>query len=112
MRPCWQQRLLKKQAALTPAGRPCLLQAAGSFLLLEGSAENSDTGSEETAQHWAPRCDVADGHRAMEHCCMKSGMSYCEDGHSWDPVVRVVAEIWVVFRPKKVLGGIEGHGGR
>lgn len=68
-RPCWQQRLLKKQVAATPAGRPCHLQVAGSFLLLEESAENWDTGSEETVRHWVPRGDVADGHRAMGHYC-------------------------------------------
>lgn len=39
-------------------------------------------------------------------------MSYCEDGHSWGPVLRTVAERWVVFRPKKVLEDIEHHGGR
>lgn len=81
--------------------------AAGSFLLLEESAENWDTGSEEMERHWAPRGDVADDHRVMECYCRESGMSYCEDEHSLGLVVKAVAEKWVVFRPKKVSGDIE-----
>lgn len=63
-------------------------------------------------QHWAPRGDVADGHRATERYCREGGMSYCEDGHSWGLVVRVAGGRWIVFRPKKVLGDTEHHGGR
>lgn len=74
--------------------------------------ENWDTGSEVMVRHWAPRGDVADGHRAMEHYYREGGMSYCEDGHSWGPVMKAVAERWVVFRPRKVLEDTECHGGR
>lgn len=88
------------------------LEVAGSFLLPEESAESWDTGSEEMVQHWAPRGDVADGHRATERYCREGGMSYCEDGHSWGLVVRAAGGRWIVFRPKKVLGDTEYHGGR